>query len=177
MPSQETPKSTPQNTISNPPIFSAIVKFFTEDNWSFTKLKKQSALRLSFKGKNERCDCYAQAREEQQQFIFYSVCPTQVPKPKRRAVGEFLSRVNYGQIIGNFELDFIDGEIRYKTSICVNKNSLTSEEIKDLVYINVMMMDRYLPGIRFVMSGDMSPEEAIAEIENQAELRISKYVG
>ncbi len=32
-----------------------------------------------------------------------------------------------------------------------------------------MMMEQYLPGIRLVISGDMSPEEAILEIENQAE--------
>ncbi len=165
MPSKETAKDMP----SNQPIFDAIVNFFTQDNWLFTQIKKQSALRLAFKGKNGKCDCYAQAREQQKQFVFYSVCPTQVPKPKRRAVGEFLSRVNYGQIIGNFEIDFNDGEIRYKTSISVNNNSLTSNTIKELVYTNVMMMEQYLPGIRLVISGDMSPEEALAETENLAE--------
>ena len=154
---------------SNQPIFDAMVKFFKEDNWSFTKVKKQSVLHLAFQGKNGKCDCYAQAREKEKQFIFYSVYPTKVPKPKRRAVGEFLLRVNCGKIIGSFELDFINGEIRYKTSIGINNNSLTSGTIKDLVYTNMMMMEQYLPGIRFVMSGDMSPEEAIAEIENQAE--------
>ena len=33
---------------SNQPIFDAIVNFFTQDNWSFTQIKKQSALRLRF---------------------------------------------------------------------------------------------------------------------------------
>jgi hypothetical protein len=150
-------------------IIEAIINFFTQDNWSFTQIKKQSTLRLAFKGKNEKCDCYAQAKEQEKQFIFYSVCPAKVPKPKRRAVGEFLSRVNYGKIIGNFELDFNDGEIRYKTSIGIDRNPLTTNTIKDLVYTNLMMMERYLPGIRLVISGDLSPEEAILEIENQAE--------
>ncbi|HBE17168.1 MAG TPA: hypothetical protein DEG17_20395 [Cyanobacteria bacterium UBA11149] len=154
---------------SNQSIFDALVNFFTQDNWSFTKIEKQSTLRLAFNGKNGKCDCYAQAREKQKQFIFYSVCPAKVPKPKRRALGELLSRINYGQIIGNFELDFNDGEIRYKTSISVNHNPLAAKIIKELVYINLMMMDRYLPGIRLVISGDLSPEAAILEIENEAE--------
>ena len=153
---------------STQPIFDAMVKFFTEDNWSFTQLKKQSELRLAFKGKNEKCDCYAIAREQQKQFIFYSLSPIKVPKTKRRVVGEFLLRVNYNQIVGSFEQDFSDGEIRYKTSIFLKNNSLDSELIKELVYTNVMMMERYLSGIELVISGLMSPEEAIVEIKNDA---------
>ncbi|MCP2727809.1 YbjN domain-containing protein [Limnofasciculus baicalensis] len=154
---------------SNQPIFDAIVNFFTQDNWSFTQIKKQSTLRLAFKGKNGKCDCYAQVREKEKQFIFYSVCPTQVPKTKRRVVGEFLLRINHEKVIGGFDLDFNNGEIRYKTSISFNNKSLTSDTIKDLVYTNLMMMERYLPGIRLVISGFISPEEALAETENLAE--------
>ena len=153
---------------SNQPIFDAIVNFFTQDNWSFTQIKKQSALRLAFKGKNGKCDCYAQVREQQKQFIFCSVFPERVPKTKRRTVGEFLLRINYSQILGGFDLDFCDGEIRYKTSSIINK-PITSDTIKDLVYTNVMMMEQYLPGISLVISGHLSPEEAMAETENLAE--------
>jgi len=45
---------------------------------------------------------------------------------KRGAVAEFINRANYGIIIGNFEMDFADGEIRYKTSIDVQGDKLTS---------------------------------------------------
>jgi hypothetical protein len=67
--------------------------------------------------------------------------------------------------IGNFELDFADGEIRYKTSIDVEGVSLTFPQIKRLVYTNVTMMDEYLPGIMSVIDGDVLPEDAIAQIE------------
>ncbi|MEQ8540322.1 MAG: YbjN domain-containing protein [Coleofasciculus sp. D1-CHI-01] len=164
-PPKEPPKAKPQDTPSTQSLFQSIVNFFKEDNWSFAQIKGQSALHLAFEGKNGKCDCYAQAREQQKQFVFYSVCPAKVPKPKRRAVGEFLSRANYGMIIGNFELNFDDGEVRYKTSIDVKNNDISSEIIKQLVYTNVMMMDQYLPGITSVISGKMSPAEAIAQIE------------
>ncbi len=165
MESKDTPKATPQNTPSNSPIFQAIINLFTENNWYFTQIEEQPALYITFPEKNGQYDCYAQAREEQQQFIFYSVCPTKVPKPKRRAVAEFLSRANYGTVVGNFELDFNDGEIRYKTHSDLKYNFLVSEAIKELVYTNVMMMDLYLPGITSVISGKVSPEEAICAIE------------
>lgn len=67
--------------------------------------------------------------------------------------------------IGNFELDFNDGEIRYKTSIDVEGDALTHALTKRLVYTNVMMMDEYLPGIQAVIEAGVSPEEAIQAIE------------
>ena len=162
---KETPKATPQNTPSISPIFQAIINLFTENNWHFNKIEEQPVLYLTFPGKNGQYDCYAQAREEQSQFIFYSLCPTKVPKPKRRALAEFTSIANYGTIIGNFELDFTEGEIRYKTQTKVDNLPWIFDQIKDLVYTNVWMMDQYLPGIISVINSDASPAEAIHMIE------------
>jgi hypothetical protein len=62
--------------------------------------------------------------------------------------------------IGSFELDFTDGEISYKTTIDVEGNRLTSALIKRVVYANVTMMDKYLPGIMSVIYGDVLPKDA-----------------
>ncbi|HAX90572.1 MAG TPA: hypothetical protein DCY91_31100 [Cyanobacteria bacterium UBA11370] len=158
-----------QNDYSSPHIFDTVVKFFTKDDWPFTKLKGEPVLRMAFQGNNGNWTCYAKTRVEQSQFVFYSICPVKVPKPKRRAVGEFIARANYGMIIGNFELDFIDGEIRYKTSIDVEGSTLNFPMLKRLVYTNVTMMDEYLPGIKAVVEGKLSPEDAIALIESKTE--------
>ena len=148
-----------------PTILQQLLNFFTEDDWGFKKLPGESILQLGFQGENGQWDCWAKVREEQKQFVFYSICPVKVPKPKRRAVGELIDRANYGVIIGNFEIDFTDGEIRYKTSIDVEENRLPPTIINRLVYTNVGMMDRYLPGIISVINGDASPSEAIRLIE------------
>ncbi|MBD1867171.1 YbjN domain-containing protein [Cyanobacteria bacterium FACHB-471] len=154
-----------QINIANDTILSQVIAFFTEDDWSFTKLKGQPVLRVAFQGDNGEWSCYAKVREEQQQFIFYSICPIATPEDKRQAIAEFLTRANYGMTIGNFELDFNDGEIRYKTSIDVEGDRLTFALIKRLVYTNVMMMDEYLPGIKAVIEEDTLPVKAIAAIE------------
>jgi len=161
----KTPETISQNISSTQTIFQAIVNFFKEDNWPFVQIKGQSALRLAFEGKNGKCDCYAQVRE-QQQFVFYSICPVNAPENKRLAVAEFITRANSGMIIGHFELDFTEGQIRYKTSIDVEDDSLCSALIKRLVYANVMMMDAYLPGIMSVIYGEVTPLDAIAQIES-----------
>ncbi len=163
---QDTPEPTPQDTITTQPIFQTMVNFFTEDDWSYAKIQGEPALYLAFEGDNGSWNCYAKAREDEEQFIFYSICPIKVPKTKRRTLGEFIARANYGMMIGNFELDFTDGEIRYKTSIDVEGDRLSFALLKRLVYANVTMMDQYLPGIKLVLERGMSPEEAIAQIES-----------
>ncbi|NES67194.1 MAG: YbjN domain-containing protein [Okeania sp. SIO2D1] len=148
-------------------ILATIIAYFTKDDWTFTKLQGQSVLQMAYQGQNGLWNCYAQARETEEQFVFYSIYPELVSEEKRLAMAELLTRINYGLIIGNFEMDFNDGEIRYKTSIGVEGNILTHQIIKRLVYANVAIIDYYLPGIRAVMDGNISPEEAIALIESK----------
>ncbi|MEQ9036726.1 YbjN domain-containing protein, partial [Gracilimonas sp.] len=145
-------------------IFQVMVSFFQEEEWAFKQLDN-STLHLLFQGKNGQFNCYARAREAQQQFVFYSLCPVKVAQKKRKQLGEFVCRANLGMIIGNFELDFTTGEIRYKTSIDIKDSFLTAETLKQLVYTNVLTMDKYLPGVEAVVSSKVSPEEAISQIE------------
>lgn len=148
-------------------ISETMVHFFEINDWPFAQLEGQEVLSMGFQGENGQWACFAEASEEHQQFVFYSMCPIRVPEDIRLAVAEFLTRANCGLIIGNFELDWGDGEIRYKTSIGVEGDRLSPALMEQLVYTNVLMMDRYLPGILRVIYGNASPSEAISEIENQ----------
>jgi hypothetical protein len=155
------------NKTPSPSIFQIVIEFFTKNDWSFLRLEGETILRLAFEGDNGQWKCYAKVREEHQQFIFYSICPINAPQEKCTAISEFISRANYGMTIGNFEIDFTDGEIRYKTGIDVEEDRLSFALVKRLVYTNVTTMDDYLPGIEAVIEGKMSPEEAIDFIEGK----------
>ncbi|MBN1202341.1 MAG: YbjN domain-containing protein [Anaerolineae bacterium] len=146
-------------------IFQALSQFFTEDEWNPSEMENRPILAMSINGKNGAWRCYAQAREEQQQFVFYSVNQTNTPENKRSAVAEFITRANYGMIMGNFELDFRDGEVRYKTSIDVEGDEISQALIRNMVYANVTLFDRYLPGLMTVIYGGATPEEAIQSVE------------
>jgi hypothetical protein len=147
------------------PIFEVALNFFNQDNWPFSQSEDEPILNLVFQGTNGEWVCYAKAREEENQFVFYSNCQVNVPANKRQAMAEFLTRANHGLVIGNFEMDFEEGLIRYKTSIDVESDRLTPALVKQVVYANVITMDKYLPGIMKVIYGDVSPKEAISKIE------------
>lgn len=140
--------------------------FFNSDEWPFEQLEDRPVLRTAFTGKNGQFSCWLQVRQELQQICFYSGAPVRVPMEKIPLVLEFLARANYGMIIGNFEIDVRDGEVRYKTSIDIEGIVPSAQLLKSMVYANVLTMDRYFPGLMQVTFADVSAEKAIEAIES-----------
>jgi hypothetical protein len=147
-------------------IYDTAVQFFKDEEWVFVEIEGKPALSLNYAGKSGTWSCFAKAEEDKEMMLFYSYCPVKVPENKRPLVGDFLTRANYGLLVGNFEMDYNDGEVRYKTSIDVEGDKLSVPLVKRLVYDNLAVMDRYLPGVLSVIYGGASPTEAIAQVEN-----------
>ena len=74
-------------------------------------------------------------------------------------------RINYGLTIGTFEMDFSDGEIRYRTGVDVTGGELAPEMLGSLIAATVGTVDRYHPAIMSFLWNDMTPEDAVAMIE------------
>jgi len=55
--------------------------------------------------------------------------------------------------------------VSFKTSMDAEGIEFTEAMVKNLVYVNVLTTDRYLPGLMRVIYGGIEPEEAIREIE------------
>ncbi len=149
--------------------FATLGQFLKEDEWYPQQLEDKHVYRVGFSGKNGQLVCFAQVRLELEQFIFYAVAPVKAPEEARLAVAEFITRANYGLRIGNFELDFDDGEVRYKSSLDFEGATLTPALIKHTIYPSVQTMDSYLPGLMKVVYGDKPPADAIAEIEGNGD--------
>jgi hypothetical protein len=154
-------------------IFDTMSAYFAEHGWTTTRIGDSLGLSMTVQGDNGQWACIAQADEERRLFLFYSAAPVDVPAEKRLAVAEFITRANYNTLVGNFELDFEDGDLRYKTSCSVEggdasawANGLLMAQIARLVSINVFMMDQYLPGLTAVLTGE-APRDAIAHVEEE----------
>ena len=142
--------------------FAALGQFLQQDGWYPQQLEARPIYRMGYTGKNGQSVCFAQILDDLEQFVFYAVAPVNVPQASRQAVAEFIARANYGLRIGNFEMDFSDGEVRYKSSLDFEGVALTPELIKNAIYPAVQTMDCYLPGLISVIEGK-SPVEAFFE--------------
>lgn len=153
-----------------PLLLTALTEFLTAENWPYATLSNAEEtpqitnIRLSFRGENGQWSCYASVDEARKTLCFYSIAPVMAEPSQCGAIAHFITRANYGLILGNFELDYTDGEIRYKTSLDVEGDRLTPALIKNLIYTNVMTMDQYLPGLVAVRENQMTPEQAIHQM-------------
>lgn len=146
-------------------LIETVANFFYAEGWPFTQVEGQPILRLFFEGESGRWLCIARTQEAHGQFMFYSVCPMLAAPERRQNVAEFITRVNYGLILGNFEMDYEDGEIRYKTSADVSAGATFDFPLlRQLVYTNVLVMDKFFPAIAKILYGNMEPATAFKEI-------------
>jgi hypothetical protein len=134
-------------------LLAELKRVFVENRWPFSEVQGAPVLLSELSGTRGSWKFYAQVVEEQAVILLYSVCPERVPVERRLEASSFLTRANYGLAAGNFELDFDDGEIRYKTVLQLQGDRLDAATLKRLVRANGIAMETYLPGIGAVITG------------------------
>lgn len=96
-------------------------------------------------------------REESGQFLIHGTSPIKIPQDKRDAVAEFLTRANYGIIIGSFDMDLRDGEVRVRVAQhLAHGGVLTKEAVVALFHLALGMLNRYFPGIMVSQLDELS---------------------
>jgi hypothetical protein len=53
-------------------IYDAMLRYFREDDWAYSPVEGKDAVVVTANGAHGMYTCYAQAREEQNQFVFYA---------------------------------------------------------------------------------------------------------
>lgn len=80
-------------------------------------------------------------------------------------IAEYLCRANYGLRNGNFEIDFRDGEIRYKSYVDCSDGVPGDEVIRRSISVPGDMFEIYGDGLLQVSFGMMTPEDALNAAE------------
>ncbi|MDE6774845.1 MAG: YbjN domain-containing protein [Ruminococcus sp.] len=146
-------------------IADAVSMFLHEDDWKFSEVDDDGIIRtgIRIESKLKSADIYINVLKDS--FVVVSVPALKADKDCINEMAEFITRANYGLNHGNFEMDYRDGEIRYKTSMYCGNMIPTPEQIKAVIYINVSTLDDYGNGIAMVAFGMSTPEDAIRMCE------------
>lgn len=131
--------------------------------------ENQIVLKLGMQLENGRTDTFIDIRPNEDQVIIQTALPNNIPANHRDRMANFLTRANHGLIIGNFEMDYSDGEVKYKVTFIYDSTIEKSGMVflRNL-FTSFTMMDKYLPGIMSVIYANVSPENAIHQVENTA---------
>lgn len=101
-------------------------------------------------------------------YIVVAICPVS-PAAGNSAVlaamAEFICRANYGLKNGNFEMDFRDGQLRYKCFVDCGEQIPSQSVVRSSIGVPAAMMERYAAGIIGILYKGMDAESAVKECE------------
>jgi len=112
-------------------------------------------------------ELFARTDPEHRMLLFFSVLPQKADADKRPLVAEFITRTNFGMSIGNFEMDWADGEIRYRTGFAFGDDGPDFEEIDRLVMANLVAVEDNYTVLQQVMRGELSPTAAVEKVRSE----------
>jgi hypothetical protein len=105
------------------------------------------------------------AEEEAREVCCGAVFTTRVPESRRMAVVEALARANWGLSVGNFEMDFSDGEVRFRTGVALSDGELTPGMVEAMLQTVLGTSEFYHDAVMRVAFGEVEPGVAIGEAE------------
>lgn len=135
-----------------------VEQFLVGKGFKYDVLKADAIIGFGLSGGKGKFHCYVTFDEEEGYMLVHSLCGFNAPQDKRTEMAELLTRMNFVIKIGNFELDFEDGEIRFKTSIRISPHEVTEDMIGHLILSNILTMDSSLPILMELLYGTASPK-------------------
>ena len=105
---------------------------------------------------------------EENSYNVYMILNSKSEGSNYPLIAEFLHRANYGLKDGNFEMDYRDGEIRYKSFVNFKNIDVSQEVIEESIIVGAAMIDRYGKGLLKLMLGEGTVTECIEYCENSA---------
>jgi hypothetical protein len=145
-------------------IANTVRKFLTADDWNFSFDDEKGIFTFNLSVKTKMKKISYRVLINDNGYSVYAASPLGADDCLHE-MAEFICRANYGLRNGNFELDFRDGEVRYKCYVNCDGQMPSTEIVKDSIYVPYFMMKRYGDGIISVIFGNQTAEDAIRTCE------------
>ena len=142
-------------------IFEQMVEHFEQRQMHYRSEAEFSCLRLDFEGAVGTYHIAVWVDLGIKLCQLRCFAPVRVPEGCRPAVAEAVLRVNYGLLVGKFELNCDDGDLRLHVSHMLNDERFEEQILDRMVYGSLNTMDIYLPAFLSVIYANEIPKEAI----------------
>lgn len=147
-------------------VADVIKSFFEKNEWNYDVLDDENIIISKINMGNAIGSVKIAICIGEDNYIVYSVLNSKVEKKYFSEVSEFLHRANYGLRNGNFEMDYNDGEVRYKTYVNFENIDISEEMVATSIVVGVLMINKYGKGLLKIMIGEGNPQECIQECED-----------
>lgn len=150
-------------------IVNSIREFLEKDDWKFSFDSEKGMFKFGVAVRNRLKNVKCRILVHEDCYTVYAVSPIGPDEDDRdmmNNMSEFICRANFGLRNGNFEMDFTDGEIKYKTFVnCGNDIIPASKIIEESIYTPVAMFDKYGSGITDIIFQGVGATKAVSKCE------------
>lgn len=142
--------------------FRSLIEHCETHELSYSSHQEEKCIRLNICRKHALYTCHLRISKDDEIFQVHLNYPVLAKDEKMQTqVTEFFTRVNYGLVLGSFEVDLRDGEARYHISHLIADGRLEEEVIRRIIGSALSTADRYFPAYMRVLFGGETPEDAV----------------
>ena len=146
-------------------IYKVITDFLDADDWNYTFDADKELIRTGVKLNNKLQNTRLLIDLRDDKYLVFATMNLRVEESARQEMANLLTRINYQLIFGCFEMDFSDGEVRFRMAVDCDDCLPSQAVVKDSIIIPEMMMEKYGDAILMVLMGFSNAENAMRGIE------------
>lgn len=148
----------------NNEIAMAVKGYLDKDNWHYSFNEESGIFEFALK-----TDCSINTIHyfidiHRTEMLVYGICPVCVScddADKMAEMAEFVAKANNGLKNGNFEFNYANGEIRYKSYVDCSHAIPSYEVVMNCICCIAMVYKRYAEGVLDIVSSDATASESI----------------
>ncbi|MGI6014434.1 MAG: hypothetical protein ACOX7K_09195 [Oscillospiraceae bacterium] len=148
-------------------VANSILDYFKSMNFDFDFDAEKGIITTAFPTDSKIGQVDIRIRFLSDGYISHAISRISADENSRDKVAEYLTRANYGLRNGNFEMDFRDGEIRFKAFCRSGDTVLEEMQIHDSFILPIVQFDTYGDDLLAVLFGMKEPEQAIQDAESK----------
>lgn len=147
-------------------IYNAVVRFLEDDDWKYTFDAEKELIRagVTLKNKLQSCKILVDLRDDR--YSVFATINLNVEQGARDEMAKLINYINYDIMFGFFEMDYRDGEIRFRMPVNCADAMPSQEVIRHSIYVPALMMDKYGDALLKVMMGFAYAKDAFDAVED-----------
>lgn len=143
----------------------SVESYFTKNEWQYDK-RDEDTVAASFSLNSKIKNIRVLFSVSEHDFIIRGISPIGPGKEEMAAAAEYLTRANYGLVLGKFELDYDRGIVAYALNQrFYGRASINEKVIDSSLDMVIAMFERYGEGLVNVVMGHADPKEEIEKAE------------
>ncbi|MDR3086223.1 MAG: YbjN domain-containing protein [Christensenellaceae bacterium] len=141
---------------------SSIEQFLEQKGYAWER--NDGLICFTIQGALERYPVFVMARKDM--LVTLAQYPSAVPDEKCLEMAHFLHMANFGMLLGNFEIDLDEGELRFKTCLYLPGQKPARACLARYLFTPALMLEKYAPGVRAILDGRALAGRALALCED-----------